>query len=504
MSTDAIFARFRAAALLSLFLCGTQAALAQGGPPAFPQKFEVRGPENASFAFPVTQPGPVVVDVRWEGPDLDAVLAGPNMVRQRGNGNLVINYNVTPQDLQKGTLWTINLRIAAPAPGAAVSGQINVQSPPVDGAAATRAMQGRALTKQQQDQLSAALNAGVEQYVAQRRSEIQREFAQRQQAENQKLQAILAQRGGATTGLAQPPAMQLGSQAPQPMPGQVTSRAIPPQGGGTKIEAMKVAPGDRRPVLIPILPFEITSITQTSGGPFTGFEVKGTSFGTTQGRVSLTVPANTMISACTGCPPIPTNSLQDTAINLNVVQWTDTSITVQVPDLTMVQQQYLANIFVVRPDNAYSNRVVFQFVPRMDTRVMGFVPGDRRYTSTVVTRPLPSSGASMMHVRFPAFPFSEFVGERGNDEYFLYSDLTNNWTVRTARVIPLSEMRGIPPEVATILRDGGGAYIEGTPSGTDLYLNVRWWINALFPYAYYAWTLEITGPAGTADGVLVK
>src|SRR5215510_3629989 len=140
MSTDAIFARLRAAAFFSLFLCGADAALAQGAPPAFPQKFEVRGPENASFAFPVTQPGPVVVDVRWEGPDLDAVLAGPNVLRQHGARQLVINYNVTPQDVQKGTLWTVSLKMSAPAPGAAATGQINVQTPPVDGAAATRAM----------------------------------------------------------------------------------------------------------------------------------------------------------------------------------------------------------------------------------------------------------------------------------------------------------------------------------------------------------------------------
>jgi hypothetical protein len=35
--------------------------------PTFPQKFDVRGPELASFGFAVTQPGPVTVDVQGQG-----------------------------------------------------------------------------------------------------------------------------------------------------------------------------------------------------------------------------------------------------------------------------------------------------------------------------------------------------------------------------------------------------------------------------------------------------
>jgi hypothetical protein len=501
MSTHATLARLCAATFFSLFLCGPDAR-AQSGPPAFPQKFDVRGPENASFAFAVTQPGPIVVDVQWQGAPLRAALVGPNTVQQQGSGRLVINYDVTPQDLQRGTLWSVNLGLLTPSPNGA-TGQVNVQTPPVDGAAATRVSQlvRRTLTQQETEQVNAAFNASVERYVNLRMSEFRRDLANRDQAERQKLQMILAQPVGATTGLAQPPAMQPGvTQAP----GAVRSRAIPPLGGGgTKIEAAKLPPG-QRPVLVPIVPFEITSLSQTSGGPVATLVITGTSFGTSPGRVMLTVPAGIMVSPCTNCAPVPTNNLPDTAITATIAQWTDTRITLSLPDLTGVHR-YLANLFVVRADNAYSNRMVFDFVPRQELRVFRSVPGDRRYTSTVVTRPLPpTSGTSMSHVRFPAFPFSEFVGEKGNDEYFPYTDLSNGWTVSRVRVVPIGEISGIPPEIQTIIREGGGAYIEGTPSGTDLYLNVRWWINALFPYMFYAWTLEITGPAGTPDGVIVR
>jgi hypothetical protein len=497
MSTHAI-ARLYAATFLSLLLCGAETALAQGGPPAFPQKFEVRGPENASFAFPVTQPGPIVVDVQWQGAPLRAALVGPNTVQQQGNGRLVINYTVTPQDLQKGTVWSINLGLLAPGPTGA-TGQINVQTPPVDAAAATRASQTmrRTLTPQETEQVNAAFNASIDRYVNVRMSEFKRDLANRDLAERQKLQMVLAQPGS-------PPAMRPSvPQAQQPASGEVRSRAIPPPGGGTKIEAMKVPPGER-PVLIPIPPFEITSLSANNGGPVSTLVINGTSFGTNPGRVMLTVPPGIMVSPCTGCAPVPTNNLPDTAVNATIAQWTDTRITLSLPDLTGVHR-YLANVFVVRPDNAYSNRMVFDFVTRQELRIFRNVPGDRRYTTTVVTRPLPpTSGTSMMHVRFPAFPFAEFVGERGNDEYFPYTDLSNGWTVNRVRVVPIGEVSGIPPEIQTMLREGGGAYIEGTPSGTNLYLNVRWWINAMFPYMFYAWTLEITGDAGTPDGVIVR
>lgn len=512
MSTDAMFERLCAATFLSLLLGGTEAALAQnggvggvGGVPAFPQKFEVRGPENASFAFAVTQPGPVVVDVQWQGAPLRAVLVGPNAVQQQGTGRLVLNYTVTPQDLQKGTLWTINLSALTPNPTVAATGQINLRSPPADAAAVSRAAQSlrRALSKQQVDQVNAALHANVEQYVRMRTAEFSHDLVRREQAEQQKLQSILAQRGGATTDLAQPPATQPPSaQAPQPAPGEVRTREVPP--GGASPGQKQAIDRPRVPTLIPILPLEITALSQTSGGPFAVLDITGTSFGTTPGRVMLTVPANSVVSPCTGCSPVPTTNLPDTAIDAPVARWTDTSITVSLPDLTMVPQ-YLSHIFVVRSDNAKSNRMVYQFVPRQELRIFRSVPGDRRYTTTVVTRPLPpTSGTSMMHVRFPAFPFAEFVGEKGNDEYFPYTDLSNGWTVNRVRVVPLSEIGGIPPEVQTILREAGGAYIEGTPSGANLYLNVRWWINALFPYMMYAWTLEIIGPAGVPDGVIVR
>jgi hypothetical protein len=492
MSAHSMPERLCAGIFLSLLLGGAGTALAQGGPPAFPQKFEVRGPENASFAFAVTQPGPIVVDVQWRGVPLRAVLAGPNLVQQQGSGRLAINYNVTPQDLQKGTLWTINVSALTPNPAATATGQVNVRTPPADPARVTRATQGlpRTLTEQQVEQINAALNANVDQHIRMRTAEFSRELALRKQGEEQKVQSSLA---------------------PQPSPGEVRSRAVNPAPGlGTpKIGTDRLPPPPR---LIALPSPEITALNQpnngpqfTSGGPFVGLVIRGTSFGTTPGRVFFTIPTDRVISPCAGCAPVHGSTLPDGAILApSVAAWTDTSITLTLPDLTMVYQ-YLSHIFIARSDNVKSNRMVFQFNPRTEPRYFRSIPGDRRYTSTVVTRPMPAiSGATMMHIRFPAFPFAEFVGERGNDEYFVYTDLAEPWRVNNVRVTPLAEISGIPPEIQTMLREAGGAYIEGTPSGTNLYLNVRWWINALFPYTMYAWSIEIVGPAGTPDGVIVR
>lgn len=54
----------------------------------FPQKFHVQGPESSSFAFGVTQPGPIEVEVRVQGTPVLATLR--NLARppvtQQGTG----------------------------------------------------------------------------------------------------------------------------------------------------------------------------------------------------------------------------------------------------------------------------------------------------------------------------------------------------------------------------------------------------------------------------------
>ena len=95
-----------------------------------------------------------------------------------------------------------------------------------------------------------------------------------------------------------------------------------------------------------------------------------------------------------------------------------------------------------------------------------------------------------------------FAGEKGDDEFFLRTQLKNGWTVSSARVIPMNQSTGIN-EVNAALTMFGGAYIQQQPSGSNPYFSVRWWLNPFQPYFLYRMAVEITGPEGIPDGIEV-
>jgi hypothetical protein len=473
-------------AIAALALSGDRAHAA--GPPAFPQRFEVRGPELASFGFAVTQPGPIVVDVRWQGPPLRVSLQGANRVENAGAGRIVLNYQVTPQDVQQSVLWSINLSQQNPS-GTPVIGEINVQSPPAEPNAAQRAAQAQVQTvapsAQQIAQLTATGNAQVEQFITMRRSQFAQDIARRDLGERQKLQALTSQRAAAA-GAAQ-------QMQQQPAQGEVRSR-------GLGSDNIRMQPG-LRPLPVQVQPapppFQITSMNVTTGGPQTSLLINGTGFGTSPGRVLLTLPPGRVIP-CTGCAPTTREALPDQAAAATVSIWTDTSIVVQLPDLTGVQS-YGAELFVNR-NNENSNRVPFAFVARQEMRVIRNIPGDRRFSQTVLSQVLPPTGNQVMHTRIPGIPFSEFAGEKGDDEFFLRTNLQNGWTVSAVRFFPMGQ--GLGSGGQQMMGNFGGSYVQGTPTNTSLYLNVRWWLNPFGPFSFYNWAIEVTGPAGVPDGVV--
>jgi hypothetical protein len=495
-----------AAASILLLLTHAELALAQRGPPAFPQRFELRGPEAASFGFAVTQPGPIAIEVRAQSAQpLRVTLTGPNRIENAGAGRVGLRYDVSPQDIQRGILWSVSITRQMPGPEP-LAGEVDVRTPPGDAGAARQAAALRP-TQQQMDQAVAVMNANVEQYVITRYAQFSQQLRMRDQNEQQKLQAILATRGATAPGVAPPAGAD-----------QVRTRAV----GGKINDALgvggvvheseqirqsrdlfKKAPSQPSAPSQTTVPPQIATLEQSSGGPLSAVAINGVNFGS-GGRVMLSVPPGTVMP-CATCAPVVSTNLPDQALAATIASWSDNRIVITLPNLAGVFQ-YSAQIFVVRADNAYSNRVGFGFVPRQEVRYLRGVPGDRRYTTSIVTQPLPSTSATpqMVHVRIPAFPFSEFVGEKGNDELFLNTDLKNGWTVSNVKLFPIGEQPSFPPEVNSILRDAGGAYIEGTPSGADLYLNVRWWINALRPFMQYSWSIEIIGPAGIPDGAVVK
>ena len=54
--------------------------------PTFPQKFDVQGPESASYGFAVTQPGPIVVEANAQGAPIVSPYNRPeaSLLRSRG------------------------------------------------------------------------------------------------------------------------------------------------------------------------------------------------------------------------------------------------------------------------------------------------------------------------------------------------------------------------------------------------------------------------------------
>ena len=115
----------------------------------FPQKFEVQGDRASVFDFAVTQPGPLTVDVQVQGTPVIVMLQSPGgqPMMQRGIGNLRLNYNVTPADVQRNLFWQVQIRswceedcLKAAANQQRSVGSIIVQYPPVDQGAVQRAM----------------------------------------------------------------------------------------------------------------------------------------------------------------------------------------------------------------------------------------------------------------------------------------------------------------------------------------------------------------------------
>lgn len=100
--------------------------------PTFPQKFQVQGPESRSFAFGVTQPGPIEVQVDSQGPPvivtLQHLVSSP--ITQQGVGQVRLSHQVTAEEIQKSALWVVKVRLVQPGPPAI--GTVMVQHPPGD------------------------------------------------------------------------------------------------------------------------------------------------------------------------------------------------------------------------------------------------------------------------------------------------------------------------------------------------------------------------------------
>jgi len=105
------------------------------------QGFTITSPAApALIRFGVTSPGPVYLDLSWNGPPLTAALQN-DATRQivasvPGKPTTMrLTYNILPTDIQKGYFWTVS--VSAPSP---VSGSIRIISPKADQALLAKAM----------------------------------------------------------------------------------------------------------------------------------------------------------------------------------------------------------------------------------------------------------------------------------------------------------------------------------------------------------------------------
>jgi len=456
----------------------------QGAPPqaaqlpTWPQRFEVRGPETAAFGFAVTQPGPIVVDVQWQGPPLRVALEGPNPRAQPGvAGRVVFESQVTPQHLQQGaSLWSVSIALQNPGPAPAV-GQISVQYPQVNEAVARRAAEARrhSVTQQQLDQMHAQTEARLKQAIASRKAQFAQDLERRDRAERDKIQPMLSQLRAARQPLVRSRGVEGGegaASAPSTSGEEISTRGA--ESLGTSQAAGRIAAIVREQSKLSVVsapayqgPPHISSLSETSGGPKKVLLIRGMGFSDVQGQVYFTVPP-------------------DRALAANIAAWTAEEIIVELPDVTGVLG-YPADIYVARGQDL-SNRVAFNFIPRQQLRNIDFSTPDHRWGGSLLTSSGLSLFGSVVHSRNP-IPFGEFFGDKSNDELFLRTQLRNGWTVTGADVFP-----GV----------GGGSYVAEVGTGPNPYLNVRWWINPFVPLISYRFAIHITGPEGVPDGVVVR
>jgi hypothetical protein len=462
----------------------------QGAPPqapqlpTWPQRFEVRGPETAAFGFAVTQPGSIVVDVQWQGPPLRVALEGPSRLEQTGAGRVVLKAQVTPQAVQQGaSLWSVSIALQNPGPAPAV-GQISVQHPQVNEAVARRAAEARrhSVTQQQLDQAHAQTEARLKQAIASRKAQFAQDLERRDRAERDKIQPMLTQLRASRQPSVRPRGLEAerGNASTQ----STQTEEISTRGAeslGTSQTAGRIAAIVREQSKLSVVsapayqgPPHISSLSETSGGPKKVLRITGMGFSDVLGQVYFTVPP-------------------DRALPANIAAWTAEEIIVELPDVTGVLP-YQANIYVARGQDL-SNRVAFNFIPRQQLRDIRIVTDDRRHSFHILTFAI-SNPPQFMHIR-NFIPLGEFFGDKGNDEYFLRTQLKNGWTVSG------DELFVSPLALPFFVGPAGGAYIQERGSGANPYLSVRWWINPFAPYFTYRYVIHIVGPEGVPDGIVV-
>ena len=472
--------------------------------PTFPQKFIVQGPETQVFGFAVTQPGPIVVDIQGQGAAVIVTLQSPGgqPTTQQGNGNLRLNYNVTPQNVQKSLFWTVQMRLAQPMPpqqGGRATGSLNVQCPPVNQSVVQQALQAAATqrrqpTDQERAQAAAQAKAQMDAAFEAHKAQLEQQRQQRHAALMAAVQPLLAQMQTQAGAAVRPRGVEETSAGEAASaPGEdVTSRALrshgveepstneTPPASGEDVTTRGTFSGSAlrlNPTMVLPNPAIASACVSgqtpcvTKGQPGDPVLITGSGFGS-GGEVHFVIGSGKDVQAPAG------------------TVWTDTQIFTSVPDATGLVA-FNGQVYIKRAsDVKLSNLVGFRFEPLLEVRQIT-ATSDRRLQAPVwQSSPL----NQIQHSRDGAdFLFTS----NGNDELFIQTRLKNTWIIDRSDVF-------CQPSYCN-----GGAYAWITYQGTDWpYLNVRWWLNPDAPFynfshVYYQFAVRIVGPKGVPDGVVV-
>lgn len=470
--------------------------------PTFPQKFDVKGPEVASFGFAVTQPGPITIDVQAQGAPLLVTLesSGGQPITKPATGGLRMSYTATSQDVQRSVMWVVHIRLAQPMPpqmGGRAEGGISIQHPPVNQAAVQQAVQAMTAQRQQhspqeEEQAAAQGAAKMEQTFQQQKAQFEQQQQQRRANLHAQIQPQLNQLRARVSGQPRPrgidgdgggelktgndPADEITTRALKspgvvhdsqsmrplqtvPVEPQTASSQQPLQAAGSAPPPQQVMPNPT-----------ITSMSVAQGQPGDPLMINGSGFGT-GGEVHFVIA--------------PGKDLQTPA---DSVIWSDTQIFASVPDAAGVPG-FSGTVYIKRtPDSVKSNLLPFRFIPLIEWRQITRIGDATLQQINGVAAANYGNIVGRAHGNL-------FWSPHGNDHIYRNTRLKNGWIVSQPPVVYM------PTAYAT----SGGAYLVEFHTGTDWpHLNVGFWLrNGIYEVQQYAISIVIQGPKDVPDGVVV-
>jgi hypothetical protein len=473
-------------AFAAFLVVGTVSLSSSAAPlqlPTWPQKFDIGGPEAATFGFIVTQPGPVAIDIQTNGAPVVATLQGavPRAAEQGGSGTLHLAYQVTPQNLQVSALWTVRIMLvpAAAAAGARAGGTIVVHAAPVDPAAA-QAQLAKANAQAQSSRQAMEQRRRDPQAAAARAAEMDAVLNGRRAQYDQQRQQVRAQMHAQLQPLAAAAQMRVANQvgtrgiAPQSSarvtaaPSTGVLAKVPPTGSSSQPIVGASSGPSPQTVANPI----INSLSVAQGQPGDPVVITGAGFAT-GGEVHFII-----------------NPGQDVVAHVDI--WSDTQVFAEVPDASGILG-FNGQAYVIRAgDKVHSNFVPFHFNPGVEFRDL------RSTMDRALQNPVMDSPANEI-LRYNDNPFTGF---QNNDVLFASAQLKNGWVVEDAFVYCEYSRQGYNMCF-------GGAYPLIVPRGSSsLATTVHWWIETA-PYGSgssfldYTFAVRIMGPKGVPDGVAV-